>query len=558
MRTAGPYATRGMLSAAAALAYSYPQANLLEDWHADYGISIDSTLNSYSGLAPAPTLSGTVQHVPIWLGIRTGAALGGGLYNLSLDGGSTFPIQNQTLPGGGTVTVPGTSMVVTFPAGTYTTGAVYTSRVSSWVGRKGAYTWVQDSGQPASNDRGPILTARGRMNNGLNRLGRGCMGKRALSTASNGYLVELGTFGSTLAGGTNTPFTVYWVGSFDANIASATPQVMAGLGRNASNGRVTFGENVSSIYNAARINDGATNSNQFLSGGTSVGLRQYVFRLEFDGTTTFLYRNGTLIDSKANNGGAITITQACLFALKRSTLTGNCQGTIRRLMAYTTAHGSTTAAQIEANLRAEHDILAPKTLNVAIEGASLSDISRGDLTWANVMQYANDNITVNNIASIGASLNGTMLPRAAAAGAGTFDFYYDSGLGSANNIAFLWAEANGLNVVDGSGSLPNEKSGTTTWVSGRHATGWKVIVKTILPHGTNALFNTKRLDYNDWLRSGASGADYVDDQASRWPYSPGDNVGYDIGDNIHVGFQGASWIAYGAEVGYRHFNALAA
>lgn len=568
MRVAGPWATRmALASAMAAVPYSYPQTDLVEEWHADHGLQIDTTLASYGSLTPIPTLSGSIVHCPIWLGIRTGATLGGGLYNLSLNGGSILPIQNQALPGGGTVTVPGTSMVVTFPAGSYTTNATYTARVLQWVGRKGAFTWVQDAGQPSASDRGPLLTAFGRTNDGLNRTGRGCMGKVALSTASNGYLVEMGGaggFANTLAGGTNKPFHVFWVGSFDANISSATAQTMLGLGRNASDPRITFGDNTTSTYQLMRRNDAASNANQFINSGTggtaltSFARRVYVFEVEFDGTTTTLRRNGVVTASGNQSGGAVTLTQACLFALKRSTLTSNAQGTCRHILAYGAAKNSTDAAQIRASLRAEHDVLDVKTINVAIEGASLSDVSRSNLTWANVMLFGNDIVTVSNIASIGASLTGTMLPRAAAAGAGTFDFYYNAGLPAGNNIAFLWVEANGLNVTDGSGNLATEKSNTTAWVSGRQATGWRVIVKTLLPHGSSSTFNTKRLDYNDWLRSGASGADFVDDQASRWPYVPGDNIGYDIGDNIHVGLQGASHIAYGAEYGYRYLSSLAA
>jgi hypothetical protein len=589
MLHAGPWARR--LAAAAAIAYSIPQTNLIEDWNAQVGgFTIDTTLMSYNGLAPVPTLSGTVpSNLAVWIGVRTAGTLNigvstGGLINISLDGGSTFVAQNIPFPISGSISfaVTGGTLTINFPAGTYTINAVYISRPLVWAGTKGAFSWVQDAGQPATNDRGPCLTNRGRLNNGLNRLGRGVMGRLAIASASNGYLVSLtGNVANAVAGGTNQPYHIFHVSSYDANVQSATTQTILGFGRNASNGRLTVVDNVGNGagnggYTSARINDAATNANQFNPGGSAASSTTtriaFVFEQVFDGTNTNYFRstltsagvvNRVQIPAAAvnNSGGALTLTQACLFALKRSTLTSNASASTCRVVLYNAVQANPSA--IAATLCAQHDIAQSKVMNICVEGASLSDLSRSDLTWANVMMFGNDQATYTNIASTGASLISTMLPRAPAAGAGTFDFYYNGALASGHNVAFLWAEGVDLGINGGSGNLLGEQAATVSWVSGRHATGWSpVIVKTVIPGGTNPLFESNRVAYNAWLRTGASGADAIDDQAARWPGTPGDNIWYDIGDNIHVSFQGASWIAGSQQVGgseqlYRYFSGLA-
>lgn len=572
MLHAGAWARR--YAAAAAVQFSVPQTNLIEDWNAQVPgtLTIDSTLATYSGLNPIPTLSGTVPQLPYWLGVRTGGVLGAGLYSFSYDGGSNFWVQNEALPGSGTrnITLPpnigGGTLTVNFPAGTYTTGATYVSRVLTWVGTKGAFTWVQDAGQPASGDRGPILTARGQINNGLNRLGRGIMGRLGVATGSNGYLISTtGNFANALGGGTNKPFHVFMVASFDAGVATSNQQVLMGLARNASNPRITMVDNLGNGaanggYTTARINDAASNANQFISGGSAPAGETthiaFVLEIEFDGTNTTYRRSTaagtTVIAGPTNNsGGTFTLTQAVLFALKRTTLTNNAAASCCRVLAYSAVQTGATLTAIRNTLVAQHDIAARKRINNAMTGASLTAAGRGGLSWSNLMMFGNDFATNSNFATAGWSTS-DMVANLPALNA-TFDGTAD------DNFAWFWAEGPTLGINGGPGNLALAQSDTATWCASVNGVGWKSFVKTVIPGGTNPAFEANRLAYNAWLRTGASGATVIDDQAARWPGTPGDNIWYDIGDDLHTGFQGASWIAGSITVGgseqlYRAFS----
>jgi len=575
---AGPYARRTALGSA--VAYSIPQTNLIEDWNMQVPgtYTIDPVnLCTYSGLNPIPTLSLTVPNIPIWLGVRTGGANGAGLLNLSLDGGGNFYAQNFTIPSSFfDVTIPpniGTgTMRITFPVGTYQTGATYVSRINSWIGTKGNFTWVQDSGQPASGDRGPILTARGSLNNGLNRQGRGVMGKLAVATGSNGYLVStIGNLANAIGGGTNKPFHMFLVGSYDSTLVSTSnQQVLVGLARAATNPRITSVDAVgdgagNAGYTTARINDAASNANQFLPSAltpqANVIRIAFVFEIEFDGSTTTIRKTtaaGTTVLSSGNNsGGTFTLTQAVLFALKRTTISNNATASLCRIAIYSAVQTGSTVNNIRTTLVNQHDILASKVMKNVIVGASNSSISRGNLVWPSYMMYGNDVVTVNNYATPGWTTTDMVanLPTAMAT--------YDGSLGVGHNVYWFCVEGPTLGINGGAGNLAQAQADTVTCVSTAKSTGFKVVIKTVIPGGTNPAFETNRLAYNSWVRSGASGADVVDDIASRWGYIPGDNIGYDIGDNLHTSYQGASWTAGSEDLGgserlYRTLSKLAA
>lgn len=76
-----------------------------------------------------------------------------------------------------------------------------------------------------------------------------------------------------------------------------------------------------------------------------------------------------------------------------------------------------------------------------------------------------------------------------------------------NQIAVLWG---GTNDIVGGGSLGDLQTNMLSWVSGRQAAGAKVVVLTIIPRSDNsAAEDLVRLAFNEWILTGATGADAI-------------------------------------------------
>jgi hypothetical protein len=391
-------------------------------------------------------------------------------------------------------------------------------------------------------------------NNGFNRQTRGVNGKRAVMGNTFEHLLATGGYATALSGGIANTFHTFVVGHYDV-APSGGSMVLFSTGRSASNTpRATMGEAASNAYAVSRIND--ANTSAFGAGGSADFLVPHIFETEYDGVSMITRIDGVQVASVASSG-AMTQDQATILGLKRTTIGSRAIASVAQIVTYSTNLDSSNAAQVRSYLNYKYDIRPQKAMNVVLEGASLTNPARGELTWANAMLYGCDKPTVTNLATTGATITTQMLGRVA-----TFDAAYNGALAAGHNIAIISNEANGLQL-DGSGDLAQEQASTVTWISGRKAVGFTTVILTMTPHGQSAgvgpsaNYTTKSNAFNAWLRAGGSGADHVLDIAAVWPGGPDTNLELYDTDWIHYGFQGARVRAGLTETLYRQLSAAA-
>jgi hypothetical protein len=144
-----------------------------------------------------------------------------------------------------------------------------------------------------------------------------------------------------------------------------------------------------------------------------------------------------------------------------------------------------------------------------------------------------EDAAVTSLATNGASVS-TMLARAEA-----FDALFDEARPVGHNVAWFWCEAPEIHL-DGSGDLVALRQHIVEWVAGRNARGWLTVVKTVIPCGVDPGFEAARREINDWIRSGASGAFFIDDWAAVWPGDASSYPALFTLDKIHTSALGAA------------------
>lgn len=318
-----------------------------------------------------------------------------------------------------------------------------------------------------------------------------------------------------------------------------------------------MGDSTPDYWYHSKINDANT---QLFYGGALIAadLNTHVMRLKYDGTNYYGYIDNVLVATQAAApGGNTTVDRGCFFGLMRTTIGNRAWATMSRVRTFTTPRSDDVAASDCAILRALYSITTPKTMSIANEGASMTDASRSDLSWSNAMLYGNDTVTINNQASVGATL-ATMAARAAA-----IDATYNNALGAGHNLLLLSLEANDVGLT-GTGDVTAILNAAAAYISARKAVGWRVGLLTMIPHGQSAgvaphaNYLAKSAQINTAIRAGTTGHDWTDDLALTWPGGPDVRPDLYEGDWIHPSVAGAHLICDTREPNYRVQSLLAA
>jgi hypothetical protein len=93
--------------------------------------------------------------------------------------------------------------------------------------------------------------------------------------------------------------------------------------------------------------------------------------------------------------------------------------------------------------------------------------------------------------------------------------------------------------LDGSGNLALLEEHIEAWVAGRNERGWITVVKTVIPCGHTPGFQAARGEVNEWIRSGASCAAFIDDWAAIWPGNAATHPNLFEPDQLHTSSAGA-------------------
>ncbi|MFT7617405.1 MAG: lysophospholipase L1-like esterase [Planctomycetota bacterium] len=114
-------------------------------------------------------------------------------------------------------------------------------------------------------------------------------------------------------------------------------------------------------------------------------------------------------------------------------------------------------------------------------------------------------------------------------------------LAYSKQIVILWG---GSNDIEGADTAYNIKRNARGWIEGRQTLGTKTVILTILPRADlNPECEKIRLEFNEWIRAGTSGADLVVDVASDPRLQDPKVLTYFAPDHIHLNAAGQGIIA---------------
>lgn len=524
-----------------------------------YGTTFNTNMFPSSGGTPAPLISGALGAFAVNPGAPYVKTVDDVTCHVSLDSGRTFVTPNTgiPIPHGSTYQPAATARwpappLFTFPAGVYA-ARVFQTQLESLLDQSGnGHTFSR-----RSTLSGFVLGGKGRSVDVFNRIRSGCVGREAIQSAGASFLQCYDGFANTVYGGTNqyTRITV-----FACKVHGAAQTFGSAASQTANHPYNIFGEGAAPNH-ASMASNPDTGVGAVGAVGTTDTLYsssvQTMVRVDvYDGSKAYIYENGVevttgtgtpLVRAASNNingyvigglqiNGAAAPSQPAYMSLVRE-------------LHYSGAISPDEVVAATAGLAAAHDVRAPQSPVVTLDGHSLMAPSQGEQSYANLMVFGNDSPIYHNLAVVGATMATVATHNA------TADGYVTANPGAPAYIYMLDIGGNDLSPT-GTGTTPAAlMAAVAAQVTARRAAGYtKVSVAEMqwINGPASAPVTQAYIDncaaYNALLHAGASGADFIQPNfqvMQKYGYFPGDGVGFDSGIINNVGHP---WWTFAAQL----------
>lgn len=529
---------------------------LVVDWDTRKKLTFNANMFPSSGGTPVPLISGSLGEFATSPGAPYVKTVDDVTCHVSLDSGRTFVTPNAgiAIPHGSTYQPAATARwpappLFTFPAGVYA-ARVFQTQLESLGDNSGNGHTI--SRRPATS--GFVFGGKSRSVDVFARGRSGCVGRESLQSAGASFMNCYDGFANAVYGGTRqyTKITVFAV-----KLHGTAQSFSSAAAQAANHPYVVFAEGAAPNHaNQVSNPDSGTGAGGAVGTTDTPTTIQTMVRVDvYDGTRMYIYINGV----EVCGGSGVAFVRATSNNINGYVIGGLNQSTgtpiqpaymswVRELH-YSGALSPAEVAAATAGLAAAHDVRAPRSPVVTLDGHSLMAPSQGEQSYANLMTFGNDTPIYHNLAVVGATMATVTSHNA------TADSYVTANPGAPAYIYMLDIGGNDLSPTGTGGTPALLMAAVAAQVSARRAAGYtKISVAEMqwINGPASAPVTQAYIDncaaYNALLHAGASGADFIQPNfqvMQKYGYFPGDGIGFDNGIISNVGHP---WWTFAAQL----------